>query len=174
MVFNMTRSSVCTGNETMPIAVVLRRFTGYKYSFCQALPSISHYFTFFLRVFSHSLHLLTMEDKRGTKRSRSFASGSSYLSSDTSTSSSSPSESLSPLVSPPDMSSRMPPPLIREHGRPSEEILVVDLSSGVENDFPDNSQDEEFARRLFKDLNRGLLGLPSDDNIIILNDSDEE
>jgi hypothetical protein len=68
----------------------------------------------------------------------------------------------------------MPPPLIREHGRPSEEILVVDLSSGVENDFPDNSQDEEFARRLFRDLNHGLLGLPSDDNIIILNDSDEE
>jgi hypothetical protein len=50
---------------------------------------------------------------------------------------------------------------------------VVDLSSGEEDDFPDTSRAEEFAMRLFGDLNRGLLGPPGDDNVLILNDSDE-
>jgi hypothetical protein len=45
-----------------------------------------------------------------------------------------------------------------EHGGPSNEISVVDLSS--EDDiFPNTSWDEEFARRLFGDLNYELLGL---------------
>jgi hypothetical protein len=47
---------------------------------------------------------------------------------------------------------------VREHGRPSEGISVVDLSFGEEDDFLDTSHDEEFTRRLFDDLNRGLLG----------------
>jgi hypothetical protein len=53
-------------------------------------------------------------------------------------------------------------------------FAVVDLSSREEDAFPDTSQDEEIVRKLFGDLNRGLLGLPDDDNMIILNDSDEE
>jgi hypothetical protein len=52
---------------------------------------------------------------------------------------------------------------------------VVDLSSDEEDIFPDTSRDEDFARRLFNDLNRGLLG-PLDDGciIIIISDFDEE
>jgi hypothetical protein len=51
---------------------------------------------------------------------------------------------------------------------------VVDLSSNEEDIFPDTLWDEEFVRKLFGDLNYGLLGSPGDDNIIILSDSDEE
>jgi hypothetical protein len=53
---------------------------------------------------------------------------------------------------------------------------VVDLSSSSdeENLIVDVSRDEEFARRLFNDLKRDILGLPGDDTIIILSDSDEE
>jgi hypothetical protein len=48
---------------------------------------------------------------------------------------------------------------------------VADLTSEEEEDAPDTSRDEEISRKLFGDLNRGLLGPPGDDNIIILNDS---
>jgi hypothetical protein len=51
---------------------------------------------------------------------------------------------------------------------------VLDLSSDEEDIFPDTSQDEEFARKLFGDLNCGLLGPPGDGNAIIILDSDEE
>jgi hypothetical protein len=51
---------------------------------------------------------------------------------------------------------------------------VVDLSCDEEDLFPDTSRDEEFTRKLFGDLNCDLLGPPSDGNIIILSDSDEE
>jgi hypothetical protein len=61
-----------------------------------------------------------------------------------------------------------------EHDRPSKGILVEDLSFEEEDDFPDTSQDDVFARRLFGDLNRGLLGPPDDSNIIIISDSNEE
>jgi hypothetical protein len=62
-----------------------------------------------------------------------------------------------------------------EQGEPSERVLVVDLTFNDEdNAFSDTSQDEEFTRRLFGDLNNGHLGLPSDGKVIILNDSDEE
>jgi hypothetical protein len=52
----------------------------------------------------------------------------------------------------------------------------MDLSSSSdEGDFiGDVSQDEEFTRRLFSDLNRDFLGPLSDSKIIILSDSDEE
>jgi hypothetical protein len=61
-----------------------------------------------------------------------------------------------------------------EHGGPSKSIPVVDLSSDEEDIFPDTSQDEEFAKKLFGDLNRELLGLPGDNNIIVLSGSDKE
>jgi hypothetical protein len=51
---------------------------------------------------------------------------------------------------------------------------MLDLSSDEEDIFPDISQDEEFARKLFGDLNCGLLGPPGDSNAIVLLDSDEE
>jgi hypothetical protein len=51
---------------------------------------------------------------------------------------------------------------------------VVDLTSDEEDAFPDTSLDEDFARRLFSDLNHGLLGPPGDGKVIILNDSEEK
>jgi hypothetical protein len=52
----------------------------------------------------------------------------------------------------------------------------VDLasSSGEEDSFTDTSQDEELAKKLFSDLNRGILGPPGDGKIIVLSDSDDE
>jgi hypothetical protein len=85
----------------------------------------------------------------------------------------SPSRSPLPPDSPPEVSSRRPPSPVYEHGRPFEGISVVDLSSEEEDAFPNTSRDEECARKLFDDLNRGLLGPPTDNNIIILSDFDE-
>jgi hypothetical protein len=53
---------------------------------------------------------------------------------------------------------------------------MVDLSSSSDEEclILDTSWDEEFARRLFGDLNRDILGPPDDGKVIILSDSDEE
>jgi hypothetical protein len=53
---------------------------------------------------------------------------------------------------------------------------MVDLASpsGKEDFFADTSRDEELARKLFGDLNRDILGPPSDGKIIVLSDSDDE
>jgi hypothetical protein len=61
-----------------------------------------------------------------------------------------------------------------EHDEPSEGFLVVDISSREEGAFPNTSCDEEITRRLFNDLNHGLLGPPNNDNIIVVSDSNEE
>jgi hypothetical protein len=116
-----------------------------------------------------------MEDKRGTKHSHSPSKeGSSSSSSGASTPLSSLSGSVPPPVSPLEGSPHRPPSPVREHDRPSETIPVVDLSSDEEEILPDTMGDEEFARRLFGELNREVLGPPDDGNIIILSDSDEE
>jgi hypothetical protein len=54
--------------------------------------------------------------------------------------------------------------------------LVVNFStsSNEENLITDVSWDEDFARRLFGDLNRDILVPHGDDKIIILTNSDEE
>jgi hypothetical protein len=53
---------------------------------------------------------------------------------------------------------------------------VVDFSSSSDEKglIADVSRDEEFATRIFGELNCGVLGPPSDGKIIILNDFDEE
>jgi hypothetical protein len=53
---------------------------------------------------------------------------------------------------------------------------VADLSSSSNEEclIADMSHDEEFARRLFGDLNHDFLGPLSDGKIIILSDSDEK
>jgi hypothetical protein len=53
---------------------------------------------------------------------------------------------------------------------------VIDLSSSLDEEYliVDTSRDEEFARMLFGDLNRAVLGPSSNSKIIILSDSDEE
>jgi hypothetical protein len=53
-------------------------------------------------------------------------------------------------------------------------MIDLSLSSDEENFIADTSHDAEFARKLFGDLNRNNLGLPSDGKVIILDDSDEE
>jgi hypothetical protein len=59
---------------------------------------------------------------------------------------------------------------------PSGKALVVNLSSYSDQEdlIADTSCDEEFARRLFGDLNRDVLRSSRDGNIIILSNSDEE
>jgi hypothetical protein len=48
------------------------------------------------------------------------------------------------------------------------------LSSGEEDSIADTSRDEEFARKLFGDLNRDILGPPGDGKIIIISDFNDE
>jgi hypothetical protein len=48
------------------------------------------------------------------------------------------------------------------------------LSSGKEESIADTSRDEEFARKLFGDLTRDILGPPGDGKIIVISDSDDE
>jgi hypothetical protein len=115
-----------------------------------------------------------MEEKRGIKRSRSSVSGSSSSLSGASTLPPSPSQSMPPPVQLPEASLCRPPSQVREHGVPSEAILVVDLSFDEEEIIPDIMQDEEFTRRLFGELNCERPRPPGDDNIIILSDSDKE
>jgi hypothetical protein len=53
---------------------------------------------------------------------------------------------------------------------------VIDLSSSSDEEdlIVATSRDFEFAQRLFGELNRAVLGPPSDGNIVIHSDSDEE
>jgi hypothetical protein len=48
------------------------------------------------------------------------------------------------------------------------------LSSSDEDSVADTSRDEEFVRKLFGDLNRDILGPPSDGKIIVISDSDDK
>jgi hypothetical protein len=50
----------------------------------------------------------------------------------------------------------------------------LDLSPSEEDSIADTSRDEEFARKLFGDLNRDILGPPGDGKIIVISDSDDE
>jgi hypothetical protein len=158
----------------MPITMALRCFTGYIYSFRLALIAIQHFSTFRSRFSSSFHHSTTMDDMRGIKCSRSPSKEGSSSPSSVSTPLPSPLGSPLPPGSPLEVSSdRLRSPIF-EHGGPSERIPVVDLSSDEKDLFPDTLRDEEFTRKLFSDLNRGLLGTPGDDNIIILSISDED
>jgi hypothetical protein len=46
--------------------------------------------------------------------------------------------------------------------------------SGPSSLVVDTSRDEEFARKLFGNLNRDILGPPGDGKIIIIDDSDDD
>jgi hypothetical protein len=63
-----------------------------------------------------------------------------------------------------------------EQGGSSGKVAVVDLSSFSDEQglIPDTSRNEEFAKRLFNDLNRDILGSPDDGKVIILSNSDEK
>jgi hypothetical protein len=63
-----------------------------------------------------------------------------------------------------------------DQGGSSEKAPLIDLSlsSDEENFIADTSHDAEFARKLFGDLNHNILWPPSDNKVIILDDSAEE
>jgi hypothetical protein len=48
------------------------------------------------------------------------------------------------------------------------------LSPSEEDSVADTSRDEEFARKLFGNLNRDILGPPGDSKIIVISDSNDE
>jgi hypothetical protein len=48
------------------------------------------------------------------------------------------------------------------------------LSPSEEDSIADTSRDEEFARKLFGDLNRDILRPSGDGKIIVISDSDDE
>jgi hypothetical protein len=60
---------------------------------------------------------------------------------------------------------------------PPEGFLVASPKTEDEEEdweAPDTLRDEEFTRKLFGDLNRGLLGSPGDGKVIIISDFKEE
>jgi hypothetical protein len=117
-----------------------------------------------------------MEDKRGDKRTRSPSKEGSLSPSGAPTPPSTPSRSPPPLGSLLEVSSRRPRSPVCEQGDSSMMAPVVDLSSSSDEEglIPNTLRDEEFARRLFGDLNHYILGSSGDGNVIIHNDFDEE
>jgi hypothetical protein len=117
-----------------------------------------------------------MEDKKNLKRPHSPSDEGSSSPSKASTPPSSRSGCPPPTQSPPATSSRHLCLPLCEQGGPSEPVPVVDLalSPSEEGSVTDTSRDEEFARKLFSDLNRDILGPPDDGKIIVISDSDDE
>jgi hypothetical protein len=111
-----------------------------------------------------------MEGKKGVKRERSpFAEGR-HLPDDAKTPIPMPSGSPPPSRSPSDVSSRHRCSSVFEQGSASGVTPVSGPSSLV----VDTSHDEEFARKLFGDLNHDILESPGDGKIIIIDDSDDD
>jgi hypothetical protein len=75
-----------------------------------------------------------------------------------------------------EISSRRPCLPMFEQGGSSGKVMMIDLSlsSDEENFIADISREVEFANKLFGDLNRDILGPPSDGKVIILDNPDEE
>jgi hypothetical protein len=101
-----------------------------------------------------------MEDKRGIKRARSPSKEGSPSPDGVKTPPSAPSGSPPPLMSPLEVSSCCPCSPVLEQGGSSGKTPVVDLSSSSDEGdlITDVSQDEEFARNFFDDLNCDVLG----------------
>jgi hypothetical protein len=155
----------------------VRFSTGYKYLLHLALITISYFlFLSHLGFTFLALHSPSMEDKRGTKHAHSPSKEGSPLPSGAKTPPPAPSGSSSSLKSLLEISLRCPSPPVWEQRGSSEKAQVVDLSSSSDEGdlITDASRDEEFAIRLFGDLNHDFLGPFGDSKIIILSDSDEE
>jgi hypothetical protein len=117
-----------------------------------------------------------MEDQRGIKCERSPSPEGSPSPSDAKTLSPAPFGSPPPPGYVSEISSHRPCSPMFEQGGSSGKAPMIDLflSSNEENFFTNTSCDAEFIKKLFADLNRGILGLPSDGKVIILDDSNEE
>jgi hypothetical protein len=110
-----------------------------------------------------------MEDKKGVKRERSPSAERNPLPDDAKTPPPAPSGSPPPPGSLSEVSSRRRSPMFEQDSALGT-TLVSDPSSLV----VDTSRDEEFARKLFSDLNHDILGPPGDCKIIIIDDSDDD
>jgi hypothetical protein len=110
-----------------------------------------------------------MEDKKGVKRERSPSAEGSPLSDDAKTPIPVPSGSPPPPGSLSDVSSRRRRSSVFEQGGASG-VTPMSIPSSL---VVDTSHDEEFAKKLFGDLNRDILGPPGDGKIIIIDDSDD-
>jgi hypothetical protein len=111
-----------------------------------------------------------MEDKKGVKHEHSSSAEGSPLPDDAKTPPPAPSGSPPPPRSPSEVSScRCCPPVFKQ-GSASGTTPV----SGPSSLFVDTSRDEEFARKLFSNLNRGILGPVGDGKIIIIDNSDDD
>jgi hypothetical protein len=111
-----------------------------------------------------------MEDQRGIKREHSSSPEGCPSSSDAKT------LPPAPSGSPSEISSGRPCSPVFKQGGSFWKALMIDLflSSDEENFIVNTSHDAEFAKKLFGDLNRDILGPPGDGKIIILDDSDEK
>jgi hypothetical protein len=110
-----------------------------------------------------------MEDKKGVKRECSPSTEGSPLPDDAKTPIPVPSGCPPPPGSPSDVLSRRRCSSVFEQGGASGATPVSGPSSLV----VDTSRDEEFARKLFGDLNSDILRPPGDGKIIFIDDSDE-
>jgi hypothetical protein len=63
---------------------------------------------------------------------------------------------------------------MRKHNEPSEGFPAINLSSEEKDVVPDTSWDEDTTRKLFSNLNHGILGPLDDGNIIIISNFEEE
>jgi hypothetical protein len=130
MIIERTHSSGRMGTKTMPIIVVARCFTGYKYLLRLALVIISQFFFLSCLGFTFlALHSQSMEDKRGTKHARSPSKEGSPSPDGTETPPPAPSGSPPPLTSPSEVSSHCRRSPMWEQRGSSGKTLVVDLSS---------------------------------------------
>jgi hypothetical protein len=111
-----------------------------------------------------------MEDKKDVKCERSPSAEGSPLLDDAKTPTPVSSRSPPPPGSPSDVSSRRRYSSVFEQGSASGVTPVSGPSSLV----VDTSRDEEFARKLFGDLNRDILGPSGDGKIIIIDDSNDD
>jgi hypothetical protein len=111
-----------------------------------------------------------MEDKRGVKRERSPSTEGSPLPDDAKTPPPAPSRSPPPLGSLLEVLSRRHCSPVFEQGSAAGTTPV----SGSSLLVVDTSLNEEFARKLFGDLNHDILGPPGDGKIIIIDDSDDD
>jgi hypothetical protein len=111
-----------------------------------------------------------MEDKKCIKRECSPSVEGSPLPDDAKTPTPVPSRSPPPPGSPSDVSSRHRCSSVFEQGSASGATPVSGPSSLV----VETSHDEEFARKLFGDLNHDFLGPLGDGKIIIIDDFDDD
>jgi hypothetical protein len=107
-----------------------------------------------------------MEDKKGVKCEHSPSAEGSLLADDAKTPPPVPSGSTPPPGSPSDVSSHRRCSSVFEQGSASGVTPV----SGPSLLVVDTSRDEEFARKLFGNLNHDIIGPAGDGKIIIIDD----